>query len=89
MPKHESMKKPELPETVRPPDPTARSEGDKASEAIVKGVLLGPPDKLRIPADGPIDYVGRLDDGSQYMAFVTGAVPDGYLFNLVRMTGEG
>ena len=44
--------------------------------------LFGTPDKLRIPAEGPIDYVGRLEDGTQYMTFITGAVPDGYVFNL-------
>ena len=43
--------------------------------------LIGPPDKLRIPADGPIEFVGRLDDGTQYLTFVTGAVPDGYIFD--------
>lgn len=45
------------------------------------GALYGPPDKLFIPAEGPIEYVGRLGDGTQYMTFVTGAVPDGYIFN--------
>jgi len=44
--------------------------------------LLGPPDRLRIPAEGPIDFVGRLEDGTQYMIFVSGAVPDGMVFNL-------
>jgi hypothetical protein len=43
--------------------------------------LFGPPDRLRIPGDGPVEYVGRLDDGTQYMSFVTGAAPDGYVFN--------
>lgn len=43
--------------------------------------LFGSPTKLRIPAEGPIEYVGRLEDGTQYMCFVTGAVPDGYAFN--------
>ena len=33
--------------------------------------LLGPPDKLRIACDGPIHYIGRLDDGMQYMTFGT------------------
>jgi hypothetical protein len=42
--------------------------------------LFGPPERIRIPGDGPIEYVGQLDDGRQYMTFVTGAVPDGYLF---------
>jgi hypothetical protein len=45
-------------------------------------LLLGRPEKLRIPAEGPIDFVGQLDDGTQYMTFVTGAVPDGFTFNL-------
>ena len=44
--------------------------------------LLGPPTKLHVPGEGPISYVGRLNDGTQYMTFVTGAVPDGYVFNL-------
>lgn len=43
--------------------------------------LFGPPDKLRIPREGPVDYVGRLEDGTQYMAFVSGAFPDGYVMN--------
>ncbi len=43
--------------------------------------LFGPPERLRIPAEGPIDYVGRLEDGTQYMSFVTGAWPDDYRFN--------
>ena len=44
--------------------------------------LFGPPETLRVPAEGPIEYVGQLDDGTQYMSFITGAVPDGYRFNL-------
>ncbi len=37
---------------------------------------------LRIPAkDGPIDIIGQLDDGTQIMAYVTGAFPDGYRIN--------
>jgi hypothetical protein len=48
----------------------------------VDDTLYGPPDKLRIPAEGPVDYVGCLKDGTQYMSFVSGAVPDGYRFNL-------
>src|SRR5262249_37705803 len=51
-----------------------------AEESVVGE--FGPPEKLRIPGEGPIEYVGRLDDGTQYMTFVTGAVPDGYIFNL-------
>jgi hypothetical protein len=43
--------------------------------------LFGPPEKLRIPANGPVAYLGQLNDGTQYMSFVTGAVPDGYRFN--------
>jgi hypothetical protein len=34
-----------------------------------------------LPESRPIEYVGRLDDGIQHMAFVTGAFPDGYVFN--------
>jgi hypothetical protein len=48
----------------------------------VDGTLFGPPGKLRIPAEGPIEYVGRLDDGTQYMTFITGALPDDYASNL-------
>jgi hypothetical protein len=48
---------------------------------VVDEVLFGPPEKLRIPAEGPIEYVGRLDDGTQYMSFTTGGFPDGYLFS--------
>lgn len=41
------------------------------------GSLVGPPDKLRVPHDGRrFKYVGRLADGRQFMAFVTGAFPD-------------
>ena len=43
--------------------------------------LFGPPKTFRIPAEGPIEYVGRLNDGTQYMAFVTGAFPDDYILN--------
>ncbi|HJT34156.1 MAG TPA: hypothetical protein VJ783_19065 [Pirellulales bacterium] len=39
------------------------------------------PEKLRIPYEGPddcrFDCVGRLQDGTQFMAFVTGAFPTG------------
>jgi hypothetical protein len=42
------------------------------------GSLVGPPDKLRIPHDGHrFEFVGHLADGRQFMAFVTGAFPDG------------
>jgi hypothetical protein len=44
--------------------------------------LFGPPDRLRIPQDGGrFEYVGRLPDGRQFMAFVTGAFPDGIKLN--------
>ena len=44
--------------------------------------LVGPPDKLRIPHDEDrFDCVGRLADGKQFMAFVTGAFPDGVKLN--------
>jgi hypothetical protein len=49
---------------------------------IVDHALYGPPERLRIPAEGPVEYVGQLNDGTQYMSFVTGATPDGYLLNL-------
>jgi hypothetical protein len=51
-------------------------------ERIVDQPILGPPKRLRIPADGPIEFVGRLEDGTQYMTFITGAVPDGFRFDL-------
>jgi hypothetical protein len=45
--------------------------------------LVGPPDKLRIPHDGHrFEFVGHLPDGRQFMAFVTGAFPDGFKLNL-------
>jgi hypothetical protein len=44
---------------------------------VMEGSLIGPPDKLRIPHDERrFEYVGRLVDGRQFMAFVTGAFPD-------------
>jgi hypothetical protein len=43
-------------------------------------MLFGKPEKLRIPFDeGRFDCVGRLDDGTQFMAYGTGCFPDGYL----------
>ena len=37
-----------------------------------------PPDKIRIPLDEHrFENVGRLADGRQFMAFVTGAMPKG------------
>jgi hypothetical protein len=44
--------------------------------------LVGPPDKLRIPHDEDrFECVGHLADGKQFMAFVTGAFPDGVKLN--------
>jgi hypothetical protein len=44
--------------------------------------LVGSPEKLRIPHDDHrFKYVGRLADGRQFMAFVTGAFPDGIKLN--------
>ena len=44
--------------------------------------LFGNPEKLRIPFDdGRFDCVGRLDDGTQFMAFGTGCFPDNYTMN--------
>jgi hypothetical protein len=48
----------------------------------VKQSLVGPPDKVRIPHQR-FEYVGRLADGRQFMAFVTGAFPDGIKFDWV------
>jgi hypothetical protein len=50
--------------------------------SAVNEPLFGPPERLRIPAEGPVEYVGRLNDGTQYMSFVTGAWPDDYTANL-------
>jgi hypothetical protein len=48
----------------------------------MEGSLVGPPDKVRIPRDDHrFEYVGRLADGRQFMAFVTGAFPDGLELN--------
>ena len=39
---------------------------------------MAAPDKLRIPLDdGRFENVGRLPDGTQFMAYVTGAFPTG------------
>jgi formate hydrogenlyase regulatory protein HycA len=39
---------------------------------------MAAPEKLRIPLDGDrFENVGRLPDGTQFMAFVTGAFPSG------------
>ena len=44
--------------------------------------LVGPPEKIRIPQDEHrFEYVGHLADGRQFMAFVTGAFPDGVKLN--------
>lgn len=44
----------------------------------VEQSLVGQPDKIRIPHDDHrFKYVGRLADDRQFMAFVTGAFPDG------------
>jgi hypothetical protein len=48
----------------------------------VDRILFGKPVKLRIPLDEDrFDCVGRLDDGTQFMAFGTGCFPDGYVMN--------
>lgn len=42
-------------------------------------LFVGPPDKIRIPHDDDrFEYIGRLLDGRQIMAYVTGAFPDGF-----------
>jgi hypothetical protein len=50
--------------------------------------MIGPPNKLRIPyeewEDGRFNHVGRCADGRQFMAFVTGAFPDGYDWQRIR-----
>jgi hypothetical protein len=44
--------------------------------------LVGPPGKVRIPLDNHrFEYVGHLADGRQFLAFVTGAFPDGVKLN--------
>jgi hypothetical protein len=48
----------------------------------VEHSLVGPPGKIRVPHDDHrFEYVGRLADGRQFMAFVTGAFPDGIKLN--------
>src|SRR5262249_35971002 len=48
----------------------------------VEQSLVGPPEKIRIPQDEHrFEYVGHLADGRQFMAFVTGAFPDGVKLN--------
>jgi hypothetical protein len=45
-----------------------------------EGGLFGRPDKVRIVPDRFFsDHVGRLNDGTQFIAFCTGALPDGYV----------
>jgi hypothetical protein len=50
--------------------------------------MLGPPEKLRIPYEewecGNFNHVGRCADGRQFLAFVTGAFPDGYDWQRIR-----
>ena len=42
---------------------------------------MAKPDKIRIPLDeGRFENVGRLPDGRQFMAYVTGAFPTGMEF---------
>jgi hypothetical protein len=42
--------------------------------------LFGKPDKVRIVPDRFFsEHLGRLDDGTQFIAFGTGALPDGYV----------
>ncbi|MFO0953999.1 MAG: hypothetical protein U0835_23165 [Isosphaeraceae bacterium] len=44
---------------------------------------MAKPDKLRIPLDDDrFENVGRLPDGTQFMAYVTGAFPTGLKFYL-------
>src|SRR5262245_23148869 len=47
---------------------------------------MAKPDKLRIAYEGPDSYrfdaVGRLPDGTQFLAFVTGAFPTGMKYYL-------
>ena len=55
--------------------------GRGEQERIVGNSLYGPPEKLRIPEEGPVSYVGRMNDGTQYMSFISGAFPDDYRVN--------
>ena len=46
----------------------------------MRPILFGKPDKVRIPPDeGRFACVGHLADGTQLMAFITGAFPDNYV----------
>jgi hypothetical protein len=48
----------------------------------VEESLVGPPDTIHIPHDDHrFEYVGHLADGRQFMAYVTGAFPDGVKLN--------
>lgn len=48
----------------------------------MRPVLFGKPEKLRIPPDeGRFACVGHLADGTQLMAFITGAFPDDYIID--------
>ena len=48
-----------------------------------RGLLMAKPDKLRIPLDEHrFENVGRLPDGTQFMAYVTGAFPTGMKYYL-------
>jgi hypothetical protein len=62
-------------------DPVVVWETFRQRESASKA-LVGPPDKLRIPHDEHrFKYVGHLANGNQFMAFVTGAFPDGVKLN--------
>jgi hypothetical protein len=45
---------------------------------------MAKPDKLRVsyegPDSGPFNAIGRLPDGTQFLAFVTGAFPTGHKY---------
>jgi hypothetical protein len=51
--------------------------------AGLSGTWYGPPSRLRIPRDEDrFTNVGRLADGTQFMAYITGAFPVGYQVSL-------
>ena len=59
-------------------DPAAEWEACRQRDEARRNVVFGPPDSLRIPQDeGRFEHVGRFGGNMQFMAFVTGAFPEG------------
>jgi formate hydrogenlyase regulatory protein HycA len=59
-------------------DPDAEWAAFRQRETARKDRVFGPPERLRVPRDeGRFEHVGRYGSGNQFMAFVTGAFPEG------------